>query len=500
MASSSSLQLNSLSTIHSSFLPTPSLFNHLPTSTTVAFKLNYQVFFFPMSEGVSLKLSLSMVPLMAFLLFLCLHEACSNPLDYSNGSLISSDDMVPQITPSGSPHPFIPINASSPLVPFTNTTVPKLSGLCRLNFDAAESIMTTTSLDCFSPFAPMLSNVMCCPQLEATLAILVGQSSKATNILAINRTVARHCLSDIDQILVGQGASASLRRICSVNSSNLTEATCPVRNVSEFENAVETSKLLDACQKIDPVKECCDQVCQNAISEAATKLALKASEILTVGGQRILPEPSTRVNDCKMIVHRWLASKLDPSDAKEVLRGISNCNINKVCPLAFPDMEHVAKSCGNNISNQTACCNSMASYKSHLQGQKFITNLQALDCATSLGKKLQKLNVTRNVYSLCHISLQSFSLLGTQDSGCLLPSLPSDATFDKLSGLSFICDLNDNIAAPWPSMDQAPASSCNKTIRIPALPAVASAQNGLINQRMIYYLVSALSITLMMLL
>lgn len=49
------------------------------------------------------------------------------------------------------------------------------------------------------------------------------------------------------------------------------------------------------------------------------------------------------------------------------------------------------------------------------------------------------------------------------ESGCLLPSLPSDATFDKSSGISFLCDLNDNIAAPWPSTTQLPSSSCNKS-------------------------------------
>lgn len=48
------------------------------------------------------------------------------------------------------------------------------------------------------------------------------------------------------------------------------------------------------------------------------------------------------------------------------------------------------------------------------------------------------------------------------ESGCLLPSMPSDASFDSTSGISFTCDLNDNIAAPWPSSMQAPSSSCNK--------------------------------------
>lgn len=83
-----------------------------------------------------------------------------------------------------------------------------------------------------------------------------------------------------------------------------------------------------------------------------------------------------------------------------------------VCPLVFPDMRHVAKGCGNGISNQTACCTAMESYVSHLQKQSFITNLQALDCAASLGMKLRRSNITTDVYKLCRISLKDFSLQG----------------------------------------------------------------------------------------
>lgn len=83
-----------------------------------------------------------------------------------------------------------------------------------------------------------------------------------------------------------------------------------------------------------------------------------------------------------------------------------------VCPLVFPKVSPVLKGCGNGMSNQTACCNTMASYVSHLQKQSFTTNLQALDCAASLGMKLQKANITKNVYNLCHISLKDFSLQG----------------------------------------------------------------------------------------
>jgi len=82
------------------------------------------------------------------------------------------------------------------------------------------------------------------------------------------------------------------------------------------------------------------------------------------------------------------------------------------CPLLFPDTMQVAKSCGDGISNKTACCNAMESYVSHLQKQSFITNLQALDCAETLAMKLKGSNITADIYGLCHISLKDFSLQG----------------------------------------------------------------------------------------
>lgn len=65
--------------------------------------------------------------------------------------------------------------------------------------------------------------------------------------------------------------------------------------------------------------------------------------------------------------------------------------------------------------------------------------------------------------SLCFNLLKwhFFLCLHMIGSGCLLPSLPSDAIFDS-SGVSFLCDLNDNIPAPWPISSQGAASTCSK--------------------------------------
>lgn len=397
-----------------------------------------------------------------------------------------------QISPKGSPQPFLPSLAPSPLTPFTNFTVPKLSGVCPFNFTGAETVMSITSTDCLSSFAPYLANVVCCPQLQATLVILIGQSSKYTTVLALNETLAKPCLSDVEQVLVSRGANDNLQEICRVRPSNLTRGSCPVIDVNEFETTVDTTKLLASCETIDPVSECCTQTCQNAISEAAQRLASKDEDLVNV------PQLSTAIEDCKNIVLRWLASKLDASHAKDFLRGLSNCNINKVCPLSFPETRHVVRECANVISNTTACCHAMEKYVSHLQNQSFTTNFQALNCAAALGMKLQRRNVTTNVYNLCHVSLKQFSVeAGTQESGCLLQSLPSDVIFDQTSGITFLCDLNDNIPAPWPSALQLPASSCNKTVNIPALPAAASGQNGLYTKHHTYYFLALLTLRLL---
>ncbi|XP_076904418.1 putative GPI-anchored protein At1g61900 [Bidens hawaiensis] len=421
-----------------------------------------------------------------FLLILCFNDNHCNSL--KNPILFDTkvDTLMPKIAPTANPQPLYPLLAPSPLSPFTitNNSAPKLSGMCTLDFDAIDTMMSMTAIDCFTVFAPYLANVVCCPQFEVTLVILIGQSSKKTKYLSLNSTLAKHCLSDFDQILISQGANNSLQQICSIGPSNLTEASCPVKDVVGFEKMVNTSKILANCGKIDLVNECCQETCQNALMEAAKDLASVSSlEFDTMGIQHPSDISNRVISDCKNIVLRWLASKLEPARAKEVLRGLASCNLNKVCPLVLPNVGPVARGCGDEISNKTSCCTAVGGYVSHLQKQSFLTNFQALNCAASLGKKLQNENITNDIYKLCRISLQDFSLQanGMQESGCLLPSLPSDATFDRYSGVSFLCDLNDHIPATWPSLSHLPPSSCNKTIKIPALPAAASGQKGLYN-------------------
>lgn len=159
--------------------------------------------------------------------------------------------------------------------------------------------------------------------------ILIGQSSRDSGTLALDLAQATHCLSDVQEILKGQGANETLQTICSIYPSNLTEASCPVKDVNDFESVVDSTTLLAACEKVDPVNECCSQICQNAISDAARKIAIRDGGLSGMNDAHILPGYSSRLDDCKSIVLRWLASRLDPLPAKHVLRGISNCNLNK---------------------------------------------------------------------------------------------------------------------------------------------------------------------------
>lgn len=427
--------------------------------------------------------------LSGFFTLLCLEEIIgfdnnmvhSFPLTLQLDSSLKEETgtLIPEMPPNSSPQPLIPLLAPSPLAPFSNSSTPKLSGQCALNFSAVESLMKTTAVDCWASFAPFLANVICCPQLQATLAILIGQSSKNSGMLALDSMHANYCLSDVQQILQSRGANPDLQHICSIHPSNFSEASCPVSDVNGFESVVDSSKLLAACQKVDPVNECCSQKCQSAILDAAKELAFRDGGLPSMKIAHLSSERASRIDDCRSIVLRWLSSRLDPLSAQQVLRRISNCKVNAVCPLVFPNAENVGQKCGNEIKNHTTCCNAMDSYIVHLQKQSFITNLQALDCASLLGLQLQKMNISTNIYNYCHVTLKDFSLqVGSQESGCLLPSLPSDATFDPFSGISFTCDLNDNIAAPWPNASQAPSSSCNKTVKVPALPAATSAHPG----------------------
>ena len=107
-----------------------------------------------------------------------------------------------------------------------------------------ETLFSITATDCWTSFAPYLASVVCCPQFDATLVTLVGQSSKYSGMLALNLSHSRHCLSDVEKILTSRGANVRLQKICSILPTNLTEASCPVISIDAFESIVDSSRLL----------------------------------------------------------------------------------------------------------------------------------------------------------------------------------------------------------------------------------------------------------------
>lgn len=60
-----------------------------------------------------------------------LNECHCSSFSYIRGSVFTSkkeDTFLPEISPSLAPQPFLPLLAPTPLAPFTNNTIPKLSG------------------------------------------------------------------------------------------------------------------------------------------------------------------------------------------------------------------------------------------------------------------------------------------------------------------------------------------------------------------------------------
>ncbi|KAJ6833226.1 putative GPI-anchored protein [Iris pallida] len=354
---------------------------------------------------------------------------------------------------------------------FPTTYEPILTGRCPLNFSSISSIMDKTASDCSAPLAVLVGNVICCPQVKSLLHIFQGAYSSESDVLVLQQAAADDCFSDIVSILASKGANSSTPSLCSVKSSNLTGGSCPVKNVKSFENIVNTSKLLDACSTVDPLKECCRPLCQPAIMEAAVRISSKEAGFLDNSDIPGATADINAVNDCKSVVYAWLSRNLSAEVANTAFRLLSGCKINQVCPLKFEEPSTVIKECRDMAAPNPSCCTSLNSYISTIQKQMLITNKQAINCATLFGSMLQKGGVTTNIYELCDVDLKDFSLQAYGQQGCLLRSLPADVVFDNITGFSFTCDLSDNIAAPWPSSSSMSSLSlCAPEMSLPALP------------------------------
>ncbi|MCO5596703.1 hypothetical protein L7F22_050771 [Adiantum nelumboides] len=391
---------------------------------------------------------------------------------------IGSPYMNPAASPSGlepsaAPDSLVPLLPSSPLYPFEpNGPVPQPTfGLCGLVPEALNGVAQKTAVDCMGPLAKFVGNVICCPQFGSMMRIVQGKLSSVSGSLALNDTGAQLCFGEAVSFMMELGANDTLSTLCSVKPENLTKGLCPVSTVTEFEQVVSKSNLLAACTSIDPLKECCKPVCSQAINTAAAQLASRTLSSLALNGSSTDHINPKVVDDCEAVVLSWLASQLGPESANSVFRNLYSCKVNKGCPLVFKDPSSVISSCGGSSPSNITCCMSLYSYISELQKQMLITNVQALNCVTLFGSMLIKKGVEIDLYGLCQVDLKDFSLQVHGEQGCLLRAIPSDVVDDKTTGISFTCDLNDNIAAPWPSSSsQSSFSLCASSDSLPALP------------------------------
>lgn len=235
-----------------------------------------------------------------------------------------------EISPDVVPRDRYPVEPLSPMYPsFPSTYEPVLTGKCPVNFSSISNIIDKTASDCSAPLASLVGNVICCPQVNSLMHIFQGSFRSQSDALALKEAAADNCFSDIISMLVSRGASSSIPAFCSVKSLNLTGGSCPVKDVASFEKIVNTSKLLESCSTVDPLKECCRPICQPAIMEAVVHISSKEATILDTSK---IPETTAGIgvlSDCKGVVYAWLSTKLSSEAANTAFRLLSGCKINK---------------------------------------------------------------------------------------------------------------------------------------------------------------------------
>ena len=241
-----------------------------------------------------------------------------------------------EISPAVIPHYPNPGEPLPPMFPtFPTRYEPVLTGKCPVNFSLISSLMDKTASDCSQPFAALVGNVICCPQLSSLLYIFQGFYNINSDKLVLQDSVANYCFTDIISILASRGANSTIPALCSVKSSNLTGGSCPVNDVATFEKMVNTSKLLEACSTVDPLKECCRPVCQPAIMDAALQISgrqLTVNEYKNTEGEL---NHIDSLNDCKRVVYSYLSRKLTSDAANTAFRILSACKVNKGTVIVF---------------------------------------------------------------------------------------------------------------------------------------------------------------------
>lgn len=147
-------------------------------------------------------------------------------------------------------------------------------GLCPFNFTALEDTLIRTAGDCPAPLALYVGSVICCPQLESLFQVSLGQYSLHSGNLGLSISEATHCFSDTENLMASLGANTSVGDLCAAQPANLTSGLCPITKVSQFEEIANTTDLLDACQSVDPLKECTEEpTCQSQVTYVASQMA-----------------------------------------------------------------------------------------------------------------------------------------------------------------------------------------------------------------------------------
>ncbi|RWW38191.1 hypothetical protein BHE74_00056601, partial [Ensete ventricosum] len=235
-----------------------------------------------------------------------------------------------EISPAVVPRNSYPVEPLSPMYPsFPSTYEPVLTGRCPVNFSSLSDIIDKTASDCSAPLAALVGNVICCPQVNSLMHIFQGVYSSESDMLVLQQATANYCFSDLINILASRGANSRIPTLCPVKSSNLTGGSCPVNDLVTFEKIVNTSKLLDSCSTVDPLKECCRPICQPAIVEAAFQISLRRASMLDSSRTPGSTAGITVVNDCKGVVYAWLSKKLSSEAANTGYRILSGCKVNK---------------------------------------------------------------------------------------------------------------------------------------------------------------------------
>lgn len=279
--------------------------------------------------------------LLQFTIWLCSFDnvlTLEKPSHVSSSSALASSPKSGifkpiEISPSVIPHYSFPEGSLPPMYPTHPTTYdPILTGRCPVNFSAISSIMEKTASDCNQPLAGVVGNVICCPQFSSLLHIFQGFYSTSSDNLVLQNAVADDCFKDIVSILSSRGANSSLPTLCLTKSTNLTGGSCPVKDMTTFEKVVNTSRLLEACSTIDPLKECCRAICQPVVMEAALKLSGVQPYVNDNKDAFGLSNHVDVLNDCKGVVFSWLSRKLPNDSANKAFRILSACKVNKgVC-------------------------------------------------------------------------------------------------------------------------------------------------------------------------